>query len=102
MWDAVLSSAGPGERSRVSPRAGGEADKFGNRYEGAWTVRQLLYVLIGRVNSITVEEPGPLGEGAEFTLRSASSVEVHQVKRQLSRAATWTIKRLDDAHARHR
>jgi hypothetical protein len=31
----------------VSPRPGGETDKFGNRYEGAWTVQHVLRVLSG-------------------------------------------------------
>ena len=29
-------------------RAGGEADKFGNSYEGAWTIFHMLLVLAGR------------------------------------------------------
>jgi hypothetical protein len=66
----------------MSPRAGGEADKFGNRYEGVWTARQLLYVLSGRINSITVEEPGGPGAGVEFILRRGDNTEAHQCKRQ--------------------
>lgn len=79
----------------MSPRVGGEADKFGNRYEGVWTVRQLLYVLAGRVDSITVEEPGELGEGVEFTVRRDDETEVHQSKRQLGSANGWTVRSLD-------
>jgi hypothetical protein len=52
----------------VSPRAGGEADKFGNRYEGRWTVRQLLEVLAGRAEAITLEPLGEISAGVEFTL----------------------------------
>jgi hypothetical protein len=78
----------------MSPRAGGEADKFGNRYEGVWTIRHLLYVLAGRVDSITVEEPGDLGEGVEFTLRRGNTREVHQSKRQLGSANGWTLRSL--------
>ncbi len=81
----------------MSPRRGGEADKFGNRYEGRWTVRQLLYVLLGRADSIKVEEAGPVGEGAEFTLRRGNTVEVHQVKRQLGTANEWSVQALDSA-----
>ena len=33
----------------MSPRRGGEAAKFGARFEGRWTTRSLLDVLIGRV-----------------------------------------------------
>lgn len=78
----------------MSPRAGGEADKFGNRYEGAWTVRHLLYVLLGAAESITVEDVGAIAEGAEFTYRRAEGVEVHQLKRQHGTANTWTIRSL--------
>jgi len=75
----------------VSPRPGGEADKFGNRYEGRWTVRQLLYILAGRTDTITVEAPGEAGEGVEFTLQRGSTTEVHQSKRQLGSANAWTL-----------
>ena len=51
-------------------RAGGEADKFGNSYEGAWTIFHMLLVLAGRAQAITVEDVGELGEGSEFTLKS--------------------------------
>jgi hypothetical protein len=78
----------------MSPRPGGEADKFGNRYEGAWTVRHLLLVLLGTFDSITVEDIDELGEGAEFTLRRGDDVEVYQVKRQNGDANNWPINRL--------
>jgi len=81
----------------VSPRRGGEADKFGNRYEGRWTVRQLLYVLLGRVDSVRVEEVGDIGAGAEFTVRRGDHVEVHQVKRQTGNANEWSIAALKTA-----
>ncbi len=75
----------------VSPRAGGEADKFGNRYEGRWTVRQLLEVLVGRAEAITVEPLGEIGAGAEFTLERGARTEVHQVKRQTGIANEWDL-----------
>lgn len=75
----------------MSPRPGGEANKFGNRYEGAWTVRQLLYVLNGRLDSITVEEVDEIGQGSEFTTRKDGAVEVCQIKRQHGSANHWTI-----------
>ncbi len=81
----------------MSPRPGGEADKFGNRYEGRWTVRQLLYVLLGWAYSVTVEEAGPIGEGVEFTLRRNNIVQVHQVKRQLGNASEWSLRALERA-----
>lgn len=81
----------------MSPRRGGEADKFGNRYEGRWTVRHLLYVLLGQVDSVSVEEASEIGEGAEFTVRQGGDVEVHQVKRQIGTANEWSVKALGAA-----
>lgn len=78
----------------MSPRPGGEADKFGNRYEGVWTVQQLLHILRGAATSITVEDVGDLGDGVEFTFRRGGLVEVHQLKRQLADANSWTPKAL--------
>jgi hypothetical protein len=82
----------------VSPRAGGEAAKFGERYEGRWTVGQLLRVLRGEATALIVEDERALAEGAEFTLyRSDGSVELHQVKRQPGMAASWSLVALRDA-----
>jgi hypothetical protein len=39
----------------LSPRPGGEADKLGNRYEGAWAIRHALYCLVRDNCSMTVE-----------------------------------------------
>lgn len=80
----------------MSPRPGGEADKLGNHYEGAWTVLHILEVLAGTAESVTVEELGEIGKGAEFTLRRRTTREVHQVKRQRGSANYW---KLGDLHA---
>jgi hypothetical protein len=64
------------------PRAGGESDKLGNRYEGLWTVHNLLDVLDGEAIAL---EPEPFVEskGIEFvkTLRDGTK-EFHSAKRQ--------------------
>ncbi|MGW1463668.1 NACHT domain-containing protein [Streptomyces sp. NPDC002308] len=78
----------------MSPRPGGETDKFGNRYEGVWTVRHLLYVLLGNAQSIKIEDIDALGKGAEFTYRHGDTIEVHQVKRQNGNANSWNVKSL--------
>ena len=75
----------------MSPRAGGESDKFGNRYEGAWTVYHLLLCLAGQGISVTVEDVGEVAEAAEFTFVRSNGREVHQVKRQNGNAASWTV-----------
>lgn len=80
----------------MSPRAGGQADKFGNRYEGRWTVGKVLDVLAGRAASIVVEEVGEGGEGVEFSsTRNDGATEAHQVKRQHGNANGWSIRNLD-------
>lgn len=91
----VRARPADGRRWRASPRSGGEAAKFGERYEGRWTTRQLLHVLGGRVDSVTVEDVGELSLGAEFTLRCGDEVEVHQVKRQHGSANEWKLSDLN-------
>lgn len=81
----------------MSPRPGGEADKFGGRYEGAWTVARLLDVLAGRAVSLQVERGGITPDGVEFFLRRENGVEAHQVKRQAGRARSWTLLALKKA-----
>jgi hypothetical protein len=79
----------------VTARAGGEAAKFGETYEGQWTVSRLLDVLAGRALSIFVEDEEALAEGAEFTFRRGAEVtEVHQVKRAVGTAGTWSLSSL--------
>lgn len=80
----------------MSPRPGGEADKIGNRYEGAWTVARMLDVLAGRGESVRVEPLGELGSGVEFIFRrSDGTVEAHQVKRQVGVANEWSYGQLN-------
>lgn len=79
----------------VSPRAGGEADKFGGRFEARWTVRWMLDVLAGRAQSIVVEERGEDGEGIEFTvIDNAGHADSHQVKRQRGNRHGWSLREL--------
>lgn len=90
----------------MSPLRGGEAAKFGDRYEGRWTVRQLLYILQGQADAVTVEAVGEIGEGVEFTLQRGGLTEVHQVKRQIGTANEWKPSDLNscgvlDAARRH-
>jgi hypothetical protein len=75
-------------------RRGGESDKLGNRYEGVWTVENLLDVLSGQANSLTVEPLGRDALGIEFIKETSDGEkEFHSVKRQTT-GATWTISQL--------
>ncbi|MFD9068502.1 NACHT domain-containing protein [Streptomyces lasiicapitis] len=80
----------------MAPRPGGETDKFGNRYEGAWTVRHALYVLLGMGTSIALEPGATLGDGVEFVYRHDGGTQVHQVKRQNRNANSWNVASLRD------
>lgn len=75
----------------MSGRRGGEAAKFGTRFEARWTVSQLIRVLEGSAISLLCEDEDALAEGAEFTLRRASGVEVHQTKLAGDGVASWTL-----------
>ncbi|MGW4125673.1 hypothetical protein [Nocardia sp. NPDC004711] len=80
----------------MSPRKGGEADKFGNGYEAAWVVARMLNVLAGQSKWLRIEPLGDLGEGVELALcRNDGVVAAHQVKRQIGNANEWTVGALD-------
>ncbi len=72
------------------PLPGGPADKFGNRYEGRWTVACMLDVMDEQAESIRLEPPGPEGQGVEFWTTKQGIKEYHQVKRQRS-IGHWTL-----------
>ena len=72
------------------PLAGGAAEKYGNRYEGRWTVQCMLDVMDEKADSIRLEPPGPEGQGFEFWIAKQGIREYYQVKRQKNRGH-WTI-----------
>jgi hypothetical protein len=75
----------------VSPRSGGEAAKFGDRFEGRWTVRYLLDVLFGRVETVVVEDIDEAAESVEFYATVNGVEQGHQVKRQWRTNVTWPV-----------
>jgi hypothetical protein len=77
------------------PLPGGSTDKFGNRYEGVWTVACMIKVMDEKADSIRLEPPGAEGEGVEFWLSKAGEREFHQVKRQQSASGRWTLADLE-------
>lgn len=79
----------------MSPRAGGEADKVGNRYEGAWAIWHALQCIAFDGDALTVEDLDPdLSAGSEFTYQERGRVHVHQVKRQNGTRNAWTVSSL--------
>src|SRR5574341_443397 len=77
------------------PLPGGATDKFGNRYEGRWTVACMVEVMDDRADAIRIEPPGPQGEGVEFWLRRKDTIEYHQVKRQHGAKGYWPLAELN-------
>lgn len=91
------------------PLAGGASDKFGNYYEGLWTVKCFLDILDTQAHSIRLEPPNE--EGFEFWLRKLQNdedydgvtfkidkndiYEYHQVKTKSD--GQWTISSLETA-----
>ena len=76
------------------PRTGGEADKFGNRYEDLWTVDAVLDLIDGEYTDLTVEAIGDEAAGVEFVRTDQSGTrEYHSIKRQQSKG-NWTIAKL--------
>jgi hypothetical protein len=82
----------------IMPLPGGATDKFGNRYEGHWTVNCMIDVMNERVDAIRLEPPGVEGEGIEFWVRRGDKREYHQVKRQHSASGRWTLADLGHEH----
>lgn len=78
------------------PRAGGPANKYGNRYEDRWTARCALRVLGGQAEAIHLEGPNS-DIGFEFSLQVPEGVEYHQVKRQRTNEGRWTLPALWEA-----
>lgn len=69
--------------------AGGPADKVGNRYELKWTAHSFARVLLGEADQIRLEPPRL--DSAEFWIEAGGVREYHQVKRQQTNAAGWTL-----------
>src|SRR3546814_18638756 len=65
-------------------------------YESRWLTHQLLGLLDGTVQSITIEALGDDEQGFEFSLMRAGGAEWHQCKRQTA-SGTWSIAALDGA-----
>lgn len=73
------------------PLPGGASAKFGDRYEGRWTVLQLVELLTERATALRLEPPGVEGEGVEFWVRSGQGITYHQAKRQSPKGRAWSI-----------
>jgi len=72
---------------------GGIADKYGNRYEAKWLVRQLLDVIAGKAEWLRYEGITSQFDGFEFAVGKGKLTEWHQTKSNMSKG-NWTINAL--------
>lgn len=71
---------------------GGRADKFGNRYESRWVVKQLLRLLNEEIASVTIEAIGEEEEGVDLWItNSDGSKECHQCKARNASKEYWDL-----------
>ncbi len=72
--------------------AGGRADKFGNRYEGRWVLKQLLRLIQEDIKSITLEAIGNEEEGIDLWVRNKDGTQIcSQCKGRNGSKEYWTI-----------
>jgi hypothetical protein len=71
---------------------GGYSDKFGNRYEGRWTAKQLLRVLNEDLRSLTVESVSNADDGADLVVVLPSGArQAHQCKLRNLSKGSWSL-----------
>lgn len=71
---------------------GGRSDKFGNRYEGRWVLKQLLRLVQEDIKSITLEAIGDEEEGIDLWFRNNDETQVcSQCKGRNGSKEYWTI-----------
>lgn len=75
------------------PRHGGTSAKYGPRFEDRWTAHVAFNVLRERAQWIQIEPPGA-ELGIEFRIQYTERLEYHQVKRQKTGDAEWSISAL--------
>ncbi|PFB62842.1 hypothetical protein [Bacillus cereus] len=72
--------------------SGGRADKFGNRYEGRWVVKQLLRLIKEEISSIILEGIGKEEEGIDLWIRNNDGSKIcSQCKGRNASKEYWTI-----------
>lgn len=76
----------------MSYEVGGRADKFGNRYESRWVVKQLLRVISEDIYSVIVEAIGPEEEGVDvWVINNDITKDCYQCKGRNASKEEWTI-----------
>jgi len=85
---------------------GGMSEKLGNRYEGRWVAKQLLWLLNEKIQSVTVELIGPDEQGVDLLVVGKDGVrQLQQCKARCGGRESWTISALRDkgilGHLKH-
>lgn len=71
---------------------GGRADKFGNRYESCWVVKQFLRLLNEEIASVIIEPIGEEEEGVDLWVNNKDgSRECHQCKARNASKEFWDL-----------
>jgi hypothetical protein len=71
---------------------GGRADKFGNRYEGRWVIKQLLRLVKEEISSLTLEAIGKEEEGIDLWIRNNDGSQIcSQCKARNGSKEYWTV-----------
>lgn len=71
---------------------GGRADKFGNRYESRWVVKQFLRLLKEEIASVIIEPIGEEEEGVDLWVNNKDgSRECHQCKTRNASKEFWAL-----------
>jgi len=80
----------------MSWEPGGYAEKLGNRYEGHWVVRQLLYVLAEQIRSLVIESVGDDERGVDVWVTRKDGIrEAQQCKGRNAGRESWSVKDLE-------
>jgi hypothetical protein len=76
--------------------SGGYSEKLGNRYEGRWVVRQMLFVLGGRRHTITLEAIGDDEKGVDLWVEmNDGKRNAQQCKGSLGSKNHWSMASLN-------
>ena len=78
--------------TRMALEPAGYANKLGNRYEGRWIARQLLFLLHEQLRSVKVEAPGDDEAGVDLWVeRKDGNREAQQCKAENGSKSRWTL-----------
>lgn len=71
---------------------GGRADKFGNKYEGRWVVKQLLRLIKEEISSIKLEGIGQEEEGIDLWISNNDGSKIcSQCKARNGSKEYWSV-----------